>query len=55
MDVDAGRIIKGTATIDEVAEETFGHILRVLSGELTKNEAICYTSSIDIHCLGPVI
>lgn len=55
MDVDAGRIIEGTATIDEVAEETFGHILRVLSGELTKNEAICYTSSIDIHCLGPVI
>lgn len=55
MDVDAGRIIEGTATIDEVADETFGRILRVLSGELTKNEAICYTSSIDIHCLGPVI
>ena len=55
MDVDAGRIIEGTATIDEVADETFDRILRVLSGELTKNEAVCYTSSIDIHCLGPVI
>ena len=55
MDVDAGRIIEGTASIDEVADETFAHILCVLSGELTKNEAIGYTSSIDIHCLGPVI
>ena len=55
MDVDAGRIIEGAASIDEVAEETFAHVLRVLSGELTKNEAIGYTSSIDIHCLGPVI
>ena len=55
MDVDAGRIIEGTASIDEVAGETFAHILRVLSGELTKNEAIGYTNSIDIHCLGPVI
>ena len=55
MDVDAGRIIEGAASIDEVAEETFARVLRVLSGELTKNEAIGYTSSIDIHCLGPVI
>lgn len=55
MDVDAGRIIEGAASIDQVADEAFGLILRVLSGELTKNEAIGYTSSIDIHCLGPVI
>lgn len=55
MDVDAGRIIEGSASIDQVADETFDLILRVLSGELTKNEAIGYTSSIDIHCLGPVI
>ena len=55
MDVDAGRIIEGAASIDQVADETFELILRVLSGELTKNEAIGYTSSIDIHCLGPVI
>lgn len=55
MDVDAGRIIEGAASIDQVADETFDLILRVLSGELTKNEAIGYTGSIDIHCLGPVI
>ena len=30
-------------------------MLRVLSGEMTKNEAIQYFSAIDIHCLGPVI
>ena len=33
----------------------FAEKLRVLSGEMTKNEAIGYFSAIDIHCLGPVI
>ena len=36
-------------------EEAFAELLRVLSGEMTKNEAIQYFSAIDIHCLGPVI
>ena len=55
MDINAGRIITGEKTIEEVGEEVFAKILRVLGGEMTKNEAISYTSSIDIHCLGPVI
>lgn len=55
MDINAGRIITGESTIEKVGEETFEKLLRVLNGEMTKNEIIQYYSSIDIHCLGPVI
>ncbi len=55
MDLNAGLIITGEKTIDQVGEEAFEKLLRVLNGELTKNEAIHYFTSIDIHCLGPVI
>ena len=55
MDVNAGLIITGDRSIDEVADEVFAKIVRVLTGEMTKNEAIGYFSAIDIHCLGPVI
>jgi altronate dehydratase large subunit len=55
MDVNAGSIITGEKSIDEVADEVFAKLLCVASGEMTKNEAIGYFSAIDIHCLGPVI
>ena len=55
MDINAGRIITGEKSIEEVGEEAFRKMLRVLNGEMTKNEAISYFSAIDIHCLGPVI
>jgi altronate dehydratase large subunit len=55
MDINAGLIITGEKTIEEVGEEVFAKILRVLGGEMTKNESIQYFSAIDIHCLGPVI
>ena len=55
MDINAGRIITGEKSIEEVGEEAYAKMLRVLSGEMTKNEAIGYFSAIDIHCLGPVI
>ncbi len=55
MDINAGLIITGDKTIEEVGEEAFQKLLRVLGGEMTKNEAIQYFTSIDIHCLGPVI
>ena len=55
MDLNAGLIITGDKTIQQVGEEAFAKALRTLSGEMTKNEAIQYVSSIDIHCLGPVI
>ena len=55
MDLNAGLIITGEKTIEQVGEEAFQKLLRVLGGEMTKNEAIKYFTSIDIHCLGPVI
>ncbi|MPM93390.1 (2R)-sulfolactate sulfo-lyase subunit beta [bioreactor metagenome] len=55
MDINAGRIITGEKSIEEVGEEAFAHVLRVLSGEETKNEIIRYFNSIDIYTLGPVI
>lgn len=55
MDVNGGLIITGQKTIEEVGEEAFAKLIRTLSGEMTKNEAIQYFTSIDIHCLGPVI
>lgn len=55
MDLNAGLIITGEKTIEQVGEEAFEKLLRVLNGEMTKNEAIQYFSAIDIHCLGPVI
>ena len=55
MDLNAGQIITGQKTIEEMGEEALDKLLRVLGGEMTKNEAIHYFTSIDIHCLGPVI
>jgi altronate dehydratase large subunit len=55
MDLNAGLIITGDKTIEEGGEEAFATLLRVLSGEFTKNESISYFNSIDIHTLGPVI
>ena len=55
MDLNAGRIITGEASIDEVGEEAFDLLLEVLSGRTTKNEAVGYFGSIDICPIGPVI
>lgn len=55
MDLNAGLIITGEKTIEQVGEEAIAKLVRVLNGEMTKNEAIQYFSVIDIHCLGPVI
>lgn len=55
MDLNAGLIITGEKSIEEVGEEAFRKLLRVLSGEFTKNESIGYFGSIDIYTMGPVI
>ncbi len=55
MDLNAGRIIAGEASIEEVGEEAFQKMLDILSGEMTRNEALSYFGSVDICCLGPVI
>lgn len=55
MDINAGRIITGEKSIEEVGEEAMRMLMRVLSGEFTKNESIGYFQSIDIYTMGPVI
>lgn len=55
MDLNAGKIITAEKTIDEVGEEAFQLMIKVLNGQLTKNEALHYFSTMDIYCKGPVI
>ncbi len=55
MDVNAGRIITGDATIEQVGEEAFQRFVGVLSGETTHCEDLEYYNSIDIYTMGPVI
>ena len=40
MDVDAGRILTGEATLDEVGDEIVALIRNVASGARTKSEAL---------------
>ena len=55
MDINAGRIINGEKSIEEIGEETILKMINVMNGEFTKNEAVQYYNFIDIHVLGPVI
>ncbi|MDR2179705.1 MAG: UxaA family hydrolase [Synergistaceae bacterium] len=52
MDLDAGPIIDGKATIRELGEKTFGMILAVCSGQTTKTEELGY-GSFAINRIGP--
>ena len=40
MDINCGQILDGTATMDEMGEQIFQHILRTASGEKTKSEEL---------------
>ncbi len=55
MDMNAGLILTGEKSIDEIGELAFQKLISTLNGELTKSEAIKYYNFIDIHTLGPVI
>jgi altronate dehydratase large subunit len=55
MDVNAGLIITGEKSIDQVGEEAFRRFVGVLSGEKTHCEELEYYNSIDIYTMGPVI
>jgi altronate dehydratase large subunit len=55
MDIDAGDIITGKHSIEEIGEKTFRLLLDVCSGNMTKGEAINYTKSMDIYTKGPII
>ncbi|WP_343084946.1 UxaA family hydrolase [Blautia producta] len=55
MDLNAGRIITGEKSIEEVGEEAFTMLIDVLSGKKTHCEELEYFNSIDIYTMGPVI
>lgn len=55
MDLNAGVIIEGQKSIEEVGEEALKRLIETLSGAMTKNETLHYFSAIDIYCMGPVI
>jgi altronate hydrolase len=40
MDINAGRILEGEATLDEVGREIYERILRVAGGEQTASESL---------------
>jgi altronate hydrolase len=40
MDVNAGRILEGTATIEEVGREIYDQVLRVAAGGKTASEGL---------------
>jgi len=40
MDINAGTIVDGTETIEEVGQRIFDEMLEVASGKLTKNEIL---------------
>ena len=40
MDVDAGRILEGQATLDEVGQDIFEQVLAVAGGAPTKSEGL---------------
>jgi len=57
MDVDAGRIMLGEATLDQVGEEVFDLVLAVARGEQTKSEALGHREFVlgykSIDAVGP--
>ncbi len=55
MDINAGKVVTGEKSIEEVGEAVFELMLQVASGQTSKGEAIKYTKSMDFYCLGPVI
>ena len=40
MDINCGQVIDGTASVAQMGEQVFGHILRCASGELSKSEEL---------------
>ena len=55
MDINAGLILEGRKSIEQVGEEVFAKLVDTLNGEVSKNESLHYYSAIEIHTLGPVI
>jgi altronate dehydratase large subunit len=52
IDIDAGQILEGKASLQQVAEQILGEVMEVSSGKVTKAESLGY-SDIAINRIGP--
>jgi altronate dehydratase large subunit len=55
MDLNAGPVILGEKSVEELGETAFNMMLDVLNGKATKSESIKYTNTMDIYVVGPPI
>lgn len=55
IDINAGTIIDGKETLDEVGKRIYKEILEVASGKKTKAEALGYTGPVEIYRVGPTL
>ena len=49
MDVNAGRVLEGAATLDEVGQEVYDLVLRVADGQQTKSEELGHQEFIMVY------
>lgn len=54
MDLNAGRIMDGEATVEEIGREIFAHLLEVASGAVTKSEVLGHKEFVPWR-IGPVL
>jgi altronate hydrolase len=54
MDVNAGRIVDGEASVEEVGREIFGRLLEVASGQKTSSELLGHKEFVPWR-IGPVL
>jgi altronate hydrolase len=54
MDLNAGRVADGDATVDQTGHEIFGILLRVASGEKTASERLGHKEFVPWR-VGPVL
>ncbi len=55
MDVNVNSVMSGVETLEDAGNRLLAEVIEVASGKLTKAEISGYTSSMDIHMVGPVI
>ncbi len=55
IDIDAGGVLLGKTTIDEIARKIYWGLLAVGSGRLVKAEKLGYDETIEIYATGPTV
>lgn len=55
MDINAGTILDGKETFDEVGNRIYQEVLKVASGKRTKAEALGYAGPVEIYRIGPTL